>query len=35
MKLGALEFLVKSDTTPAQLAESVERAIAPRSLPAS
>ncbi len=33
MKLGALEFLVKADTTPAQLAESVERAIAPRSQP--
>ena len=33
MKLGALEFLVKADTNPAQLSESVERAIGPRALP--
>ena len=30
LKLGALEFLVKSDTTPAQLSESVERATGTR-----
>jgi CheY-like chemotaxis protein len=35
MKLGALEFLVKADTNPAQLAESVERAIGPRALPST
>ena len=35
MRLGALEFLVKSDTTPAQLSESVERATAPPVLPAT
>jgi len=35
MKLGALEFLVKSDTTPAQLSESVERATSPRALPST
>ena len=33
LKLGALEFLVKADTTPAQLSESVERATSPRALP--
>jgi DNA-binding response OmpR family regulator len=33
MKFGALEFLVKADTNPAQLSESVERAIGPRALP--
>jgi CheY-like chemotaxis protein len=32
-KLGALEFLVKADTTPAQLSESVERVTSPRALP--
>jgi two-component system phosphate regulon response regulator PhoB len=35
MRLGALEFLVKSDTTPAQLSESVDRATAPPVLPAT
>jgi DNA-binding response OmpR family regulator len=35
MKLGALEFLVKADTTPAQLSESVERATGPRALPSA
>jgi CheY-like chemotaxis protein len=33
MRLGALEFLVKADTTPAHLSESVERAVSPRALP--
>ena len=33
LKLGALDFLVKSDTTPAQLSETVERVTGPRSLP--
>jgi CheY-like chemotaxis protein len=35
LRLGALEFLVKADTTPAHLSESVERAVSPRSLPSS
>jgi DNA-binding response OmpR family regulator len=35
MKLGALEFLVKADTNPAQLSESVERAVGSRALPAT
>jgi len=35
MKLGALEFLVKADTTPAQLSESVERVTSPRALPST
>jgi hypothetical protein len=35
MKLGALEFLVKADTTPAQLSESVERATSPRAQPST
>ena len=35
MKLGALEFLVKADTTPAQLSASVERATSPRALPST
>ena len=35
MKLGVLEFLVKADTTPAQLSESVERATSPRALPST
>jgi CheY-like chemotaxis protein len=35
MKLGALEFLVKADTTPAQLSASVERSVAPRPLPST
>jgi CheY-like chemotaxis protein len=33
LRLGALEFLVKADTTPAQLSESVGRATGPRPLP--
>jgi CheY-like chemotaxis protein len=32
LQLGALEFLVKSDTTPARLSGSVERVTGPRSL---
>ena len=32
MKLGALEFLVKADTAPAQLSAGVERAIGPRTV---
>ena len=35
LKLGALEFLVKADTTPAQLSDSVERATGPRALPST
>jgi CheY-like chemotaxis protein len=35
MKLGALEFLVKAETTPAQLSQSVERATGPRALPST
>jgi len=35
LKLGALEFLVKAQTTPAQLSESVERATGPRALPST
>jgi two-component system, cell cycle response regulator len=35
LKLGALEFLVKADTTPAQLSDSVERATVPRALPST
>jgi len=30
LKLGALEFLVKADTTPAQLSTRVERSTGPR-----
>lgn len=33
LRLGALEFLVKADTTPAQLSENVGRATGPRALP--
>jgi DNA-binding response OmpR family regulator len=33
LRLGALEFLVKADTNPAQLSESVERSVGPRALP--
>jgi len=33
LQLGALEFLVKSDTTPARLSETVERVTGSRSLP--
>jgi CheY-like chemotaxis protein len=35
MRLGALEFLVKADTTPAHLSESVERAVGPHALPSA
>jgi two-component system cell cycle response regulator len=35
MRLGALEFLVKADTTPARLSESVERAVGPHALPSA
>jgi CheY-like chemotaxis protein len=35
LRLGALEFLVKADTTPAYLSESVERAVGPRALPSA
>ena len=35
LRLGALEFLVKGDTNPAQLSESVERSIGPRALPST
>jgi DNA-binding response OmpR family regulator len=35
LKLGALEFLVKSDTTPSNLSETVERVTAPRALPSA
>ncbi|HEY6783050.1 MAG TPA: response regulator [Candidatus Dormibacteraeota bacterium] len=35
LKLGALEFLVKAETTPAQLSDSVERATGPRALPST
>ena len=32
LKLGALEFLVKADTTPAQLSTRVEKNTGPREL---
>jgi DNA-binding response OmpR family regulator len=35
LKLGALEFLVKSDTTPSNLSEVVERVTTPRALPSA
>ncbi len=35
LKLGALEFLVKADTTPKQLSQSVERVTGPRALPST
>jgi DNA-binding response OmpR family regulator len=35
LKLGALEFLVKADTTPAQLSDSVGRATGPHALPST
>lgn len=35
LKLGALEFLVKSDTTPSNLSETVERVTTPRALPSA
>ncbi|HEV3273282.1 MAG TPA: response regulator [Candidatus Dormibacteraeota bacterium] len=35
MKLGVLEFLIKAETTPARLADSVERATGPRALPST
>src|ERR1700722_8674633 len=33
LKLGALEFLVKADTTPSRLSETVNRVTAPKALP--
>ncbi len=33
LKLGALEFLVKADTTPAQLSTKVEQSREPRPIP--
>jgi DNA-binding response OmpR family regulator len=33
LKLGALEFLVKADTTPSHLSETVNRVTAPKALP--
>ncbi len=35
LKLGALEFLVKADTTPKQLSQSVERVTGSRALPST
>jgi DNA-binding response OmpR family regulator len=35
LKLGALEFLVKSDTTPSSLSQTVERVTSPRALPSA
>ncbi|HUZ68481.1 MAG TPA: response regulator [Candidatus Saccharimonadales bacterium] len=35
LKLGALEFLVKADTTPAQLSRTVERTTGPRAQPSA
>jgi DNA-binding response OmpR family regulator len=35
LRLGALEFLVKADTTPAQLSQTVERTTGPRALPSA
>jgi DNA-binding response OmpR family regulator len=35
LKLGALEFLVKSDTTPSNLSEAVERVTTPRAQPSA
>ncbi|HEY8672177.1 MAG TPA: hypothetical protein VIM76_00315 [Candidatus Dormibacteraeota bacterium] len=35
LKLGALEFLVKADTTPSSLSATVERVTGPRALPSS
>jgi DNA-binding response OmpR family regulator len=33
LTLGALEFLVKADTTPSSLSQTVERVTSPRALP--
>jgi DNA-binding response OmpR family regulator len=33
LRLGALEFLVKADTSPAQLSRTVERSTGPRVVP--
>jgi DNA-binding response OmpR family regulator len=35
LKLGALEFLVKADTTPSSLSATVERVTGPRALPSA
>jgi DNA-binding response OmpR family regulator len=35
LKLGALEFLVKADTTPSRLSETVNRVTAPKALPST
>jgi DNA-binding response OmpR family regulator len=35
LRLGALEFLVKVDTTPSQLSQTVERTTGPRALPST
>ncbi len=35
LKLGALEFLVKADTTPTQLSRTVERTTGPRVQPSA
>ncbi len=35
LKLGALEFLVKADTTPSHLSDTVERLTGPRALPSA
>jgi len=35
LKLGALEFLVKADTTPSHLSDTVERVTSPRPLPSA
>jgi DNA-binding response OmpR family regulator len=35
LRLGALEFLVKADTTPSHLSDTVERVTGPRALPSA
>jgi DNA-binding response OmpR family regulator len=35
LKLGALEFLVKADTTPSRLSETVNRVTAPKAVPSA
>jgi CheY-like chemotaxis protein len=35
LRLGALEFLVKADTSPTQLSRTVERTTGPRTLPSA
>lgn len=35
LKLGALEFLVKADTTPSHLSDTVSRMTGPRALPSA